>query len=513
VTLTNSTVSGNTVNAFGGGIYGNGAVTLTNSTISGNTALNGGGIYSNGAVTLTNSTVSGNTAKANGGGIYGNGTMMLTNSTVSGNTATNGNGGGIFDISTVTLTNSTISGNTAKLNGGGIYGNGTMTLTNSIVSGNTSDSNGGGIYGSGVVTLTNSTVSGNTAVNNGGGIYDISAVTLTNSTVSGNTAAADGGGIWGSNGGTIANSTITNNTADADNNGTGNGGGIFRNSSTFTIRNSIIAGNFDLGLQAPDLASNTAGVGFANGGNNLIGANDGFAATFPTSSLIGTIANPINPQLAPLGNYGGTTQTHALLPNSPALDAGNNANAPVGNDQRGATRIFGGTVDIGAFESQGFSLTPLANSTPQSTNINTSFAQLLGVQVTENFVNSTIPASNILVTFAPPSSSASGSFVGNASVLTNNLGIAVAPTFTANGVSGSYTVAATATGLTPASFSLTNAANKVDGFGGVFPSREDLEGLAPRLDEQALEVSFSQVLCLDSSLANAQNTSIPICKK
>ncbi|MDG3494775.1 MULTISPECIES: DUF4347 domain-containing protein [Pseudanabaena] len=514
VTLTDSTVSGNMANTSGG-IYSNGAVTLTNSTVSGNTSnTSGGGIFGNGTVTLTNSTVSGNTATASGGGIYGVGTVTLTNSKVSGNTANSSSGGGIYGSGVVTLTNSTVSGNTA-VNAGGIFSGGDLTLTNSTVSGNTATTSGGGIFGSINVTLTNSTVSGNTAGGFGGGIRSAGSVILTNSTVSGNTAANNGGGIWSSGGGTITNSTITNNTADADNNGTGNGGGIFRNGSTFTIRNSIIAGNFDRGLQAPDLGSNVAGVGFTNGGNNLIGANDGFAATFPTSSLIGTIANPINPQLAPLGNYGGSTQTHALLPNSPALNAGNNANAPVGNDQRGATRIFGGVVDIGAFESQGFSLTPLANSTPQSTNINTSFAQLLGVQVTENFVNSPIP--NVLVTFAPPSSRASGSFAGNVSVLTNNLGIAVAPTFTANGVSGSYTVAATATGFTPASFSLTNtlpATNKVvNGFGGVFPSREDLEGRSPRLDEQDIEVSFSQVLCLDPSLANAQTTSIPTCKK
>jgi CHAT domain-containing protein len=179
--------------------------------------------------------------------------------------------------------------------------------------------------------------------------------------VSGNTATFDGGGIFGLNGGTITNSTITNNTADADNNGSGNGGGIFREiNGTFTIINSIIAGNFDRGFETPDLGSNVAGVGFTNGGNNLIGANDGFAATFAPSALIGTIASPVNPQLAPLANNGGTTLTHALLPNSPALNAGNNANAPVGNDQRGLPRISGIAVDIGAFEAQ----VPLVVATP-----------------------------------------------------------------------------------------------------------------------------------------------------
>jgi filamentous hemagglutinin family protein len=450
----------------------------------------GGGVFSAGAVTLTNSTVSGNTAGDQGGGIFSNGDVTLTNSTVSGNTAANF-GGGILSFGAVTVTNSTVSGNTAT------------------------NSNDGGIGGVVSVTLINSTVSGNRAGNLGGGIVSDGVVTVTNSTVSGNTATNNGGGIFVRNGGTITNSTITNNTAT-----TGNGGGIFSFTefgSTFTIANSIVAGNFK-GTTVQDLGSNVAGVGFTNGGNNIIGANDGFAATFTTSALVGTIANPINPQLAPLGNYGGTIQTHALLPNSPALDAGNNANTPVGNDQRGATRIFNGTVDIGAFESQGFSLTPLANTTPQSTNINTSFAQLLGVQVTENFVNAPIPAPNIIATFTPSSSSANGTFAVNTSILTNNLGIALAPTFTANGVSGSYTVTATATGFTPASFSLTNSAlpatNKVvNGFGGVFPSREDLEGRTPSLDEQDLEVSFTKVLCIDPSLAITQPTSISICKK
>ena len=490
---------------------------------------------SQGAITLASTlqitssddlTISG--AGASNVTVSGNNTVRVFNITGIGNTtfdslkiingsSTESNGGGINSTGNgaVTLTNSTVSGNTAE-SGGGIYSNGNVTLTNSTVSGNTAAQDGGGIYGNGAVTLTNSTVSGNTAALSGGGIRNNGGVTLTNSTVSGNTAQF-GGGIF-SGGGTIRNSTITNNTADSGNSSLGDGGGIFNDGDSFTIQNSIIAGNFDTPNNAGGGAINpdVSGV-FVDSGSNLIGDRTG-SSNFTVSTLVGTAASRLNPQLAPLGNYGGTTQTHALLPNSPALNAGNNANAPVGNDQRGATRIFGGVVDIGAFESQGFSLTPLANTTPQSTNINTSFTQPLGVQVTENFVNSPIPAPNILVTFAPPSSNANGAFAGNASVLTNNLGIAVAPAFTANGVSGSYTVAAAATGFTPASFSLTNAAlpatkKVLNGFGGVFPSREDLEGRSARLDEQDLDISFTKVLCLDASLAITQTTSIPTCKK
>ena len=147
LTLTNSTVSGNSA-YFGGGIYGstNAHITLTNSTVSGNRSggymyTGGGGIFGSfgAAITLYNSTVSGNSAGGGGGGIGGLGNhITLTNTTVSGNNADYG-GGGIADRGgIITLTNSTVTGNSAKY-GGGIdafgYG-GVTTLTNSIVLGN-----------------------------------------------------------------------------------------------------------------------------------------------------------------------------------------------------------------------------------------------------------------------------------------------------------------------------------------------------------------------------------------
>jgi hypothetical protein len=118
----------------------------------------------------------------------------------------------------------------------------------------------------------------------------------------------------------------------------------------------------------------------------------------------------------------------------------------------------------------------------------------------------------MVVPYLTSASAASGSFSGNANVLTNNLGIAFAPTFTANEISGSYTVSATANGLRPASFSLTNNSTKTGGFGGVYPSREDANNRKERLEEQELE-DLRQLLCLDSSLASSQKTRIPECKE
>ena len=85
---------------------------------------------------------------------------------------------------------------------------------------------------------------------------------------------------------------------------------------------------------------------FTSQGHNLIGETDG-SSGWVGSDLTGTVAQPLNPLLAPLGNYGGPTQTMALLPGSPAIGAGS-AVSGVTTDQRGLIR--GSPVDIGAFQ-------------------------------------------------------------------------------------------------------------------------------------------------------------------
>jgi hypothetical protein len=54
--------------------------------------------------------------------------------------------------------------------------------------------------------------------------------------------------------------------------------------------------------------------------------------------------------LGPLADNGGPTDTHALLPGSPAIDAGSPGCPPPAADQRGVARPQGGTCEIGAFE-------------------------------------------------------------------------------------------------------------------------------------------------------------------
>ncbi len=119
-------------------------------------AGSGGGIFNaGGTVSVTNSTLSGNTATGGGGGISNSGgTVSVTNSTLSGNTASNSSGGGILNLlGTVSLSNSTLSGNTASNSGGGIDNlGGTVTSLGSIIAENSATSNNDCINQGGTIT-------------------------------------------------------------------------------------------------------------------------------------------------------------------------------------------------------------------------------------------------------------------------------------------------------------------------------------------------------------------------
>jgi hypothetical protein len=410
--ISNLTISGGkltNVDAQGGGIYNAGILSLSNTTVSNNfvnsSPSKGGGIYNTGSIFITNSNLSNNSARcfrgtgcppvpdpynASGGGIYNTGSASFTNSSINDNIVGCDNNGCTNAISVA--------------EGGGITNTGTITLTNSIVSNNQSlgstctlicqgDSHGGGIFntGTGSLNILNSSIRNNLASGTrsyGGGIYGGNFV-ITNSTVSYNSAeptfgssasVSAGGGIFG--GGTIINTTVSNNKSSASNRQYGDkgGGGIY---GSGIIRNSTISGNsficysgcdsvdypgdasrYSGGIKGFFTISNTIVAmngydisgGVTSEGHNLIG-NVGSSSGWVSSDLLNQ-----DPRLAPLANNGGPTQTQALLLGSLAINAGNNADAP-STDQRGFARIMGGTIDIGAFESD----TPACIYTPSAT--------------------------------------------------------------------------------------------------------------------------------------------------
>jgi hypothetical protein len=234
-------------------------------------------------------------------------------------------------------------------NGGGIRNgnNGSLWLTDVEVTGNSATTDGGGIYSCAPLGpdhcrlhLENVTVAGNSAGRFGGGIAALLTYgTWRTFTISGNSAATGGGLYLGPNfvsfATTMAGATIASNSANE-------AGGIYNRLVNLSLANTIVAGN-----SGGDCGGT---VGWTSNGHNLDSDN--------TCNLLHSGDLPgVDPDLGPLTNNGGQTRTHALLPGSPAIDAGNNAGC-FPKDQRRQPRPVDGnldgipTCDIGAFEYQ-----------------------------------------------------------------------------------------------------------------------------------------------------------------
>ena len=316
-------------------------------------------------------------------------TLTLTDCTVSYNTAKYG--GGLFNyLGTATVTNCTISGNTAGSRGGGLYDDsGVLTLTNSIVSDNSATGgygNGGGleIYHSAArAVLTDCTISGNSASQAGGGLTSTgSETTLTECTISSNSANGAGGLLVQSPGAMLTNCTVSGNSASQA------GGGLVY-AGPITLNNTIVAGNSTLpdgGGSASDIFGGPTIVGGLTGSYNLIGTGGSGALS---NGVNGNQVGVASPLLGNLGDYGGPTPTIPLLPGSPAIGTGSknlavdpSTGRPLVADQRGYTPS--NMADIGAYQDQGFTLTPVTGSTPQSALAGTAFANPLAVTVTAN---------------------------------------------------------------------------------------------------------------------------------
>jgi CSLREA domain-containing protein len=289
-------------------------------------------------------TVSGNNASRVFKIVVGNRGIV----TVSGLTITSGkvigdHGGGISNANTgnLNINGCAIIGNQGSA-GGGIDNDttGTVTVTNSLISGNTSDGGGGGIFDrtSGPINVINSTLSGNTARGGGGiAVQGLATVKIVNSTISGNSALNAGAG-----------------------------GGLGLAPTVTVLRNTIIAGNLGTGGSADDISGQVD----SSSSFNLIGTGGSGGLTNGVNNNMVGVADP---RLGPLADNGGPTRTMALLPGSPAMDAGDSCVTDAAHcgdasftqlttDQRGtgfSRSVDAATdsdsaaaLDIGAFEAQ-----------------------------------------------------------------------------------------------------------------------------------------------------------------
>ena len=298
-----------------------GAIFITNATaefvrslFATNTALSG------------KKSLNGTVGYANGGAICNQGTLSISSSGFYGNRAVGrggsegyGAGGAVSTSASLTLVDSALAGNSVQGSEGGAQ---------SAFAFPGAPGMGGGIFNQGVAAITNSTIAQNMARggDSGAGISSMAAG-----------GDGTGGGLF-NRGVSVAFANVTL----ADNNalgGVGNpagassGGGLRSTNGTITLINSIVANN--------QSGSNCFG-NLTDGGHNI--SSDASCNFSSAGSL-----NNTDPKLAPLADNGGPTPTMALLPDSPAIDAADNAFCPP-TDQRGFPRPSGRGCDMGAFE-------------------------------------------------------------------------------------------------------------------------------------------------------------------
>ena len=371
-------ITGSTITRNPGG----GARNNLSSAANGMTVINS--LFSKNSDNTTGTNTAGG-GGAGGGAIASYGSQLaITNSNFISNSATQGPGGAIWSFLGLglSITDSIFAGNTqgAIFNEGGsfaptvtvsiadsVFSNNqdgaidnqadNLSISNSTFFSNTSPSSGAAVNNdSWSLTISGSAFYSNTSASDGGAVWNYFApTTITNSTFSGNQAADNAGAIWFVRGpATLNNVTIAGNTASHSHSGAGGGGLVVSGTAVVTATNTIIAGNIDLGGQAPDCAGT-----LTTGGHNLIQSTAG-------CTLSGTASGDVIGQpalLGPLQDNGGPTWTRALLPGSPAIDGGSPAAPGSGGaacevtDQRGVVRPQGLACDIGAYEAAGLTAT------------------------------------------------------------------------------------------------------------------------------------------------------------
>ena len=236
LTVSDSTLSGNSAQVAGGGIDNAGTLTVTDSTLSGNSAVGfvagGGGICNVGTATVTDSsTLSGNSADGGEEGLYNfyNGTLSVIGCTLSGNSAfsaTEGEflisyGGGIANDGTLTVKGTTVSGNSTDAWGAGICNDGTATVSDGVIRGSSGPPGlaavayGGGIFNQGRLTVNACTLPDNSASFEGGAhLEQLNAEHQRYGVLCGNSAAYGSGILYDSRAElTVAGCLLSSNTA------------------------------------------------------------------------------------------------------------------------------------------------------------------------------------------------------------------------------------------------------------------------------------------------------------
>jgi hypothetical protein len=357
----------------------------------GPTYSDAGAIRNDGTLTVTHSTIAENHV-AGVAGIFNNGTMVIMSSSIVSNTYNDGSGAiQNSEGARLAITGSSISHN--RDGAGGMSNYGVLDLIDSIMLDND------GSWGGSIIN------------------YPVGTVNIVNTIIANCDATIGSGGISGGGALTLTNSTIVNNTGAY-------GGGLHNNGGTLLIRNSIVAANGGGNCRySPNII---------DGGNNIVDDDScGFSVAHHSQPNT-------DPLLGTLGDYSGPVPTVPLLPGSPAIDAGNPLACPT-QDARGVGRVA--TCDIGIYESRGFTFAN-PSGTSQSTYVNTAFPEPLVVGVSSTFNE---PVNGGRVVFSAPLNGPSTRPPVYTTTVSAGLASRVA---SANGYSGTFTVTASARGVT-----------------------------------------------------------------
>lgn len=325
--MTDTTISGGGATGGNGGNGGSANIALSSQGLGRVGAAGGAGqggavLIRDGSPTIERCTFSGNLARGGNGGAGGQGGMSISfgDTGLPGGAGGAGQGGAVYlNLGTIAIFNSTLSGNTARGGNGGQGGMGGECA--SSPSGGVRPGDGGD--------------GGNSGAAQGAGIFcQGGTIAIDNCTTASNTGTAGtpgNGGFPGIGGSQPANSGSSGNTTPPQ------GGGIFVNGGTVTMTSSLFADN-----------TATQGADYFGAGAATLSAclleSSAAGTTVPTAGFITG-----DPQLSPLANNGGATNTHAIGNASIARDVGSNPRA-LTTDQRGSARDDGGGVDIGAYE-------------------------------------------------------------------------------------------------------------------------------------------------------------------